>query len=283
MRTRLVAVAGAVTLAVLAGCSSDAKTTDNNSTSTTLAAAGRPLQILVSNDDGYSAEGIDVLVEALRKLPDVKITVVAPLTNKSGTGSQITSGPLTATQETTKSGYPATAVAGFPADAVTYGLTKVVTKTPDIVITGINEGQNLGPIASISGTVGAAKAGLAAGIPALAASQGLAATPDYPSAAKLVTDWVTARREVLLEGTAAKVVVNLNVPTCATGALRGLKQEPLSTVGGAAAVSAVPDCASTATDFTDDVTAFAAGFATATEMNEPGETVTSSTTWPASS
>ena len=97
-----------------------------------------------------------------------------------------------------------------------------------------------------------------------------------------MTDWVTARREKLLEGTAEKVVVNLNVPTCATGTkVRGLKQEPLSTTGGAAAVSAVPDCASTATDFTDDVAAFLAGFATATEMDAQGATVTSSTTWPA--
>jgi 5'-nucleotidase len=284
VRARTVVVAGAVILAVLAGCSSNSKRSGTGTT-TTSAAGAKDLQILVSNDDGYSAEGIDVLVQALRKLPNVKITVVAPATNKSGTGSQTTTGTLTATQKTTKSGYPATAVNGFPVDSVTYGLTRVVKEAPDLVIAGINQGQNLGPIASLSGTVGAAKAGVAAGIPALAASQGLAgAAPlDYPTAARLVTEWVTARRAVLLAGTATKDVVNLNVPTCPTGKVRGLQQVPLSSSPAAGdAITGVPDCSSTATTFDGDVGAFLAGFATATELDGAGETVTTSTTWPAS-
>ncbi|MGZ6976896.1 MAG: 5'/3'-nucleotidase SurE [Acidimicrobiia bacterium] len=282
MGRRLVAMAGAVTLAVLAGCSSDSKGS-SSSTSTTKANAGK-LQILVSNDDGYAAEGIDVVVQALRKLPNVKITVVAPATNQSGTGSKTTSGAVIATQRKTKSGYPATAVNGYPADSVSYGLDHVVKAKPQLVVTGINEGQNLGPVTTLSGTVGAAKTAVAAGIPALASSQGLASIPlDYPSAAKLVVDWVTARRAALLAGTAEKNIVSLNVPTCTSGTVRGLKQEPLSgpTTAGMA-ITGVPDCTSTATTFAGDVEAFLAGFATATELTADGQTVTTSTTWPAS-
>lgn len=218
------------------------------------------------------------VVEVLRKLPNVTITVVAPATNQSGTGGRTTPPPLQATQQTTRSGYPATAVQGFPADTITYALSTVLRQHPDLVVSGINQGQNLGPIAAISGTVGAAKAAATAGIPALAASQGLGNPLDYSSAAALVVDWVRARRAALIDGQAAKVVVNLNVPTCPTGKLRGFKQEPLST--SATGIAPPPDCTSAATTFTDDVEAFLAGFASVTELTPTGETVTTSTTWP---
>lgn len=269
-------------LAVLAGCSSSSSKSSGSSTTTTTAKA-RDLNILVSNDDGYSSEGIDTLVQALRKLPNVNITVSAPATNKSGTGSSTTPGALTATQQHTISGYPATAVNGFPADSVNYGLAHVVKVKPDVVLTGVNQGQNLGPVAALSGTVGAAKAGAAAGIPALAASAGGASPLDYAGTAKLVVDWVTAHRAALLDHHATVGVVNLNVPTCFSGTLRGLKQEPLSPKSdmSAAISDAGIDCSSTATSFTGDVEAFNAGFATATQLTATGETVTTSTTWPA--
>lgn len=288
MRANIV-LAIAVTPALLGACGSsgseDSSPALSSSTATpaTTAApttrAPEDLRILVTNDDGYDAEGIDVVVQALRDLPNVKITVVAPKTNQSGTGSKVTDGAVTATGEETLSGFPATAVNGFPADAVAYGLSDVVTGQPDLVVAGINMGQNLGPIAAISGTVGAAKAAAAAGIPALAVSQGLADTPDFPSAADLVVGWVTAQRDVLLAGTAAADVVNLNVPTCATGTVRGVRQVPLAAEAGAFDVA--PDCTST-TDAADDVGAFAAGFATATELDSDGAPVTTSTTWPPS-
>lgn len=281
MRTRIVAVTCALMLATLAGCSSGSDSSGSGSTTSTTAAPAEKLNVLVSNDDGYSAEGIDVLVEALRKLANVTITVSAPAGQQSGTGSKTTPGTLTATEQKTKSGYPVFAVNGYPADSVAYGLEHM-EGTPDVVIAGINEGQNLGPVASLSGTVGAATAALAAGYPAMASSQGLGEPLDYPSAAALVIDWVKAHRDGLVDGSAAKVVVNLNVPTCPTGAERGLKQEPLSGPATAGdAIVAVPDCTSTATDFPGDVEAFLAGFATVTELDAQKQTVTSSTTWPA--
>jgi 5'-nucleotidase len=283
VRIRLVAVGAAVMLTVLTGCSSDSKDSGSAKQTTTTTAKAETLDILVSNDDGYSAEGIDTLVQALRKLPNVDITVSAPATNKSGTGSKTTPGELTATQQQTKSGYPATAVNGFPADSVNYGLAHVVKTKPDVVLTGVNQGQNLGPVAALSGTVGAAKAGAAAGIPSLASSAGGASPLDYQSAAKLVVNWVTAHRAGLLDHSATVGVVNLNVPTCSTGSLRGVKQEPLSPQSSfnAAISDAAIDCSSTATTFTGDVEAFNAGFATVTQLTPTGETVTTSTTWPA--
>ncbi|HMF04563.1 MAG TPA: 5'/3'-nucleotidase SurE, partial [Acidimicrobiia bacterium] len=78
------------------------------------------LQVLVTNDDGIAAPGIDALVQGLRKIKGVKVTVVAPAENKSGSSDTTTPGPLTTTQATTTSGYPAIAVNGYPADTVNF-------------------------------------------------------------------------------------------------------------------------------------------------------------------
>ena len=278
MRIRTIAVAGVVTVAALAGCSSSDDSGSKSSSTSTTAAKTAKLTILVGNDDGYSAEGIDAVVEALRKLPDVDVTVSAPAENKSGTGSSTTPGTLTATQQKTKSGYAAYAVNGFPADGINYGLSQMKEK-PDLVVTGINQGQNLGESVAISGTVGAAKAATAKGIPAIAASQGIAATMDYTTAAQYVVDWVTAHRDQLVSGRAEVDIVNLNVPTCPTGSVRGLKQEPVAKSGNG--ITPPTNCQSTETELTDDVQAFVNGFATASQLDAEGQTVTSSTTWPA--
>src|SRR5690348_7630851 len=149
-----------------------------------------PLRVLVSNDDGVKAPGIDALVTALRKLPKVKVTVVAPATNQSGTGGRTTSGALTATKTTTKSGYPAVSVQGFPADSVDYALSKVVKKSQvDLVVAGINAGANLGPFVDLSGTVGAARAAAQQGLPALATSAGTPTVADFSDAVKQSIAW----------------------------------------------------------------------------------------------
>ncbi len=104
-----------------------------------------------------AAPGIDALVNALIAEPDVTVTVVAPAENQSGSGGNTTPGTLAASNATTASGYAATAVQGFPADAVIYGLTTVLKERPDVVITGTNAGQNIGPAIDVSGTIGAAE------------------------------------------------------------------------------------------------------------------------------
>ena len=216
------------------------------------------LRVLVTNDDGVGAPGIDAVVEALRAVPDTEVTVVAPATNQSGTGGRTTAGTLTVTDATTASGFAAKAVAGYPADTIIWAVDhKGIGFTPDLVVSGINLGQNVGALADISGTVGAAKAAGARGIPALAASQGItagASGPDFPSGVKQVLDWVAANRKAL-----PKRVLNLNIPTCVTGTVRGVATVPKAPQDSRKLTSV--DCLSTKTTFVDDVDAFVNGYA----------------------
>ena len=266
------------TSALLAACGGGGSKSAGDASSNRSGGKPAPLAILVTNDDGYAAPGIDMAVEALRTLPAVKVTVVAPATNKSGTGSQVTASTLTAHPQETLSGYPATAVDGFPADTVTYATSQLGLQ-PDLVVSGINFGQNLGAITAVSGTVGAAKVAAARGIPAIAVSQGLGSPPDYPSAAKLVVQWITSHRASLTGKVKRPVgVLNLNVPTCWPGTkIRGIKQVPLAASSAGAVDHA--DCASTTTSFADDIAAFLAGYSTITELTAAGANVTTTTTW----
>jgi 5'-nucleotidase len=235
-----------------------------------------PLRILVTNDDGYAAPGIDALVEGLRDVPGVKVAVIAPAENKSGTGSSTTPVQLTATDVTTASGYPAVAVAGFPADTIVYALEQGgLAKEPHLVVSGINSIQNLGSLADqVSGTVGAAKVAAARGIPALAVSQGTLENgePDYPSGVKQALRWLKQHRKALTpkKGTEVEVTLdNLNIPSCGVGVKhRGLAEVPLagSEVQGAIAPQ---NCASTAEDLPNDIEAFNNGFVTLTELPVP--------------
>jgi 5'-nucleotidase len=185
----------------LAACGSQAASSPSTSTTST---SSRILHVLVTNDDGVGAPGIDAAVQALRSLPHTQVAVVAPLTNQSGTGGQTTPGPLTVTAATTASGYPAQAVHGYPADTITWGITDHgIDTVPDLVVSGINFGENVGPLANGSGTVGAAKAGLALGIPALAVSQGVddGAGPDFGQSAKQLPSSTTAAARSSPRGT----------------------------------------------------------------------------------
>jgi 5'-nucleotidase len=280
---RVVAVVTIGLALTLGACSSSSGSGSGSSSSTasTTKAAAAPLTILVTNDDGYDAPGIDAVVEALRALPDVKVTVVAPATNQTLQAGKTTPGELSATESATASGYPATAVDGYPADTIRYALEhQFASAPPDVVVSGINLGPNLGPIVNVSGTVGAAKAAVARGIPAIAASAGIPPEPSFRAGARLVVEWVRAHREAFAAGgTRPTAVVNLNVPSCTSGSLRGVVQVPLS-ADGSGSVNATPDCTSTATDPTNDVAAFSMGFAPVTEIDQAGQTVTTSTTWP---
>jgi 5'-nucleotidase len=261
------AVAGVLVAAALlaAGCGGDddGAAPQSGERETTTTAPVEPLAILVTNDDGVGAEGIDVLVEALRAVDGVEVTVVAPAEQQSGTGGSVTEGPVETNEATTASGYEARAVDGFPADTIRVAFDEL-TLTPNLVVSGINEGQNLGPVVDLSGTIGAARAAARRGVPALAVSQGLGQDLDYEVAAGLVVDWITEHADALRAGEVpADVVNNLNVPTCDTGELRGEVEVASATGGNPLSTS---DCTSTAEGATDDVTAFANGYATLTEV-----------------
>ena len=102
--------------------SSSSKQGSATTITTTTAAVATPLRVLVTNDDGVHAPGIDALVQALRALPQVTIIVVAPAVNQSGTGGKTTKGTLKTAPTTTASGYPATAVRGYPADTIRWAI-----------------------------------------------------------------------------------------------------------------------------------------------------------------
>jgi 5'-nucleotidase len=235
------------------------------------APAPRPkvLRILVTNDDGVAAPGIDALVEGLRDLDRVKVTVVAPATNQSGTGDQTTPRLLTVTDTETAGGYPAVAVDGFPADSVIIAFDSVLRKMPHVVVSGVNQGQNLGPVLAVSGTVGAARTAVRRGIPGVAVSAGLGESPDYAAGVDEAIKWVKEHRKELVKGADPTDVVNINVPTCTTGEIRGLVEVPAAPTGDALAAV---DCTSTLEDPTDDLTAFTNGFATLSEVPADGPT-----------
>jgi 5'-nucleotidase len=228
---------------------------------TTTEAAVEPLRILVSNDDGYAAPGIAALVDALLALPNVEVVVVAPDGNRSGSGGQTTPGGTTGSEVTMANGHRAVAVTGFPADAVAHALD-VLGEQPDLVVSGINEGQNLGPIVEISGTVGAARVAAQRGIPAVAVSQGLGTPePDYAAGVAAVIDWIEEHRTDLA-GATQGAVVNINVPTCGAGEPAEPVEVPTATdATGRNVVTADVDCTLAAgVTPADDVDGFNAGY-----------------------
>ncbi|MGH9274683.1 MAG: 5'/3'-nucleotidase SurE [Acidimicrobiales bacterium] len=217
---------------VLAACGSDADedagpTATVAPTSTT--AAANALTILVTNDDGIGAPGLDALVSALQALPDVEVVVVAPAENQSGSSDKTTPGGAPYAAGQTASGVAGTAVQGFPADTIAAALDELGLE-PDLVVSGVNQGQNVGPLAAASGTLGAARTALRRGIPAVASSAGLEALADYQLGASLVVDWIVEHRAEVADGTIGTAgVVSFNVPGCRTGAPKPLVEVPLAT------------------------------------------------------
>ena len=222
------------------------------------------ITVLVTNDDGVGAPGIDALVEALRTQKNTKVVVVAPDSNKSGAGGKTTPGTLPTAAATTASGYDATAVTGWPADTITAALDQLGVK-PNVVMSGINQGQNLGTFTDLSGTVGAARMAATRGIPAVAFSQGLGDAPQYENAAKLAVDWLKQHRAELAKKpkSTPTTITNYNVPNCPTGKPRGVKK--VTTADTNENAIADPDCTAAVTSPKTDIEAFNAGWVALTE------------------
>ncbi|MEU9300940.1 5'/3'-nucleotidase SurE [Streptomyces sp. NPDC048269] len=137
--------------------------------------AAGPLRILLTNDDGYNAPGIRKAFERLTAAGH-DVTIVAPLTNQSGTGTKMMSAPTL----TVKHPEPKVwAVDGTPGDSVAFGLAEVFADgAPDLVVSGTNFGPNVAGLATHSGTVGGAVTALESGVPAIALSTGGVTAPD---------------------------------------------------------------------------------------------------------
>ncbi|SOE49446.1 5-nucleotidase SurE [plant metagenome] len=162
------------------------------------------MHILVSNDDGYTAPGLQALADALRDLGE--ITVVAPETNHSGASNSLTlNRPLAV--RTAANGF--IYVNGTPSDCVHVALTGILEHRPDLIVSGINNGANMGDDTLYSGTVAAATEGYLFGIPAIAFSQ-VNKGWQHIDAAAAVARRVVERQ--LASPLAAPILLNVNIP-----------------------------------------------------------------------
>lgn len=178
----------------------------------------KPL-ILVTNDDGIFAPGIYALWEAMKSIGEVFI--VAPDTEKSAVGHAITiSDPIRVQKIKRKNGFEGFAVNGTPADCVKIAVGALMDQKPDIVISGINSGANVGTSLMYSGTVSAATEGTILDIPSIAVSLDSLTTLDYRFAMKVAAIIV---KSVMQNGLPKGTLLNVNVPAVKESLIKGYK------------------------------------------------------------
>jgi 5'-nucleotidase len=173
--------------------------------------------ILVTNDDGVHSEGIHALAAALRALGDV--IVVAPHIEASAIGHALTLRRPLRIEKLRDGVYE---VDGTPTDCVNIGITKVLKATPDLIVSGINKGYNLGDDVTYSGTVSGALEGALLGVPSIAVSlERTSGTYDFgPAAAAAATIGAIALKQAI----APPTFLSLNVPTGKPKGFRLTKQ-----------------------------------------------------------
>jgi 5'-nucleotidase len=173
------------------------------------------MKILVSNDDGYFAPGITLLAEALARLGEV--TVVAPERDRSGASNSLTlDRPLVVRRAA--NGYYS--VNGTPTDCVHIAVTGLLDFVPDVVVSGVNLGANMGDDTIYSGTVAAAVEGYLLGIPSVAVSLTSKAGRHFESAIEVALEIVERLRRAPF---GEAVLLNVNVPDLAPGSIRGIE------------------------------------------------------------
>ncbi len=176
-------------------------------------------RILVTNDDGVESPLLAALVEELQTLGEVVVS--APRTNQSGSSQASTGGSLRVERIVRDGQLFGYGVIGTPADALRYGLLVLGKDNPfDLVVSGINNGANVGKVSHMSGTVGAAMQAVYLGVPAIAVSQ------DTSGVDTAVTAGLAAQvvRRYQAQGAPSGVVVSINVPR---GELKGVAIRPM--------------------------------------------------------
>ncbi|UOF93999.1 MAG: 5'/3'-nucleotidase SurE [Bordetella sp.] len=173
------------------------------------------MHILISNDDGYSSKGLEALFDSLQNL--VEITVVAPESNHSGASNSLTlRRPLTV--YTAANGFKV--VNGTPSDCVHIALTGLMNSSPDLVISGINNGPNMGDDTLYSGTVAAASEAFLFGIPAIAFSLASKNWENIESAAFVARKIV---QHQLNQPVLEPMLLNVNIPNKNFENIKGIK------------------------------------------------------------
>lgn len=177
-----------------------------------------PLDILVTNDDGVDAPGIRALAEALGALGTV--TVAAPAADSTGASHGVTSDRPIAVRRTEREGRTWYAVDARPATCVRLAVESLLSARPDLVVSGINKGENLGAVTFYSATVGAAREAAFLGIPAIAVNLVAANGADFAVAADVAVEIVRALGR---DGIAPGTFLNVNVPALPRKRLRGVR------------------------------------------------------------
>ncbi|MGE4659031.1 MAG: 5'/3'-nucleotidase SurE [Gammaproteobacteria bacterium] len=173
------------------------------------------MRILISNDDGYQAQGLRLLADGLRELAEV--TVVAPDRNCSGASNSLTLEKPLRVEQVEEDVY---SVNGTPTDCVHLAITGLLGAEPDMVISGVNHGANLGDDVLYSGTVAAAMEGRFLGLAAMAVSLAGEHGRHFETAVTITQRLV---RHMVQNPLPRKTILNINVPDCPVEALKGIR------------------------------------------------------------
>lgn len=179
------------------------------------------MRILIANDDGYMSPGIRALYAAMQTLGVA--TIAAPDRNRSGASNSLTLSHPIHVRKHEPNIY---AIEGTPTDCVNIALSGLLDEDQDMVVSGINDGPNMGDDVLYSGTVAAAMEGRHLGHPALAVSMASHGPENYDSAARVMTKIVTHLKEVPLP---ADTILNINVPDLPYDQIKGLRATRLGT------------------------------------------------------
>lgn len=179
------------------------------------------MRILVTNDDGMDAPGLEVMEEIARSISD-DVWMVAPLQEQSGQGRAITVSDAVRVDQRAEKRFR---IEGTPTDCVVLGIEHILAdKKPDLILSGVNSGQNVGEDTSQSGTVGACIQGMILGVPGIAFSQTKGFRKGKPIA------WDTARhygpkvlKRLLKTGWPEDIVMNVNFPDCEIEDVKGVE------------------------------------------------------------
>ena len=177
------------------------------------------MRILITNDDGIHAPGLDACKEIARALSD-DIWVVAPETDQSGVAHSLSLNDPLRLREIDERHF---AIKGTPTDCVIMAARNIMPQKPDLILSGVNRGRNAAEDVTYSGTVAGAMEGTVLGIPSFALSQSYSfatkGNPPWQTAIKFAPDIV---RRVLEEGMPRDVLVNINFPNCPPDEVAGI-------------------------------------------------------------
>lgn len=177
------------------------------------------MQVLLTNDDGIFAKGIESLYLAL--IEEHEVTVVAPETEQSAVGHAITFlDPLRVKKVKRNGSFFGYALNGTPADCVKLGIRELLKTPPDVVVSGINMGANVGENIIYSGTVSAATEAAMMGIPSVAISMNSFEKTDFTAATRITLKILRSIRQY---GLPSKVYLNVNVPNVPSESIRGVR------------------------------------------------------------